>query len=349
VRSVSRLSSLLNNKKQNRMSTQNFRLLNNSFLSQTIESHSRAVRLSTDSVDKLRPQTAPALVSIYNDYLPFHNAYMQLNVAVSIADGTYKGKTLGFSDVLDTLPEKLRDWEPQVYSIYREDSPVATEIFPNKRTPFYDGPYDLRLLAVQALRDKLQQLSATEPALVPVQADVATFYTLAETTRQTQQANEGQLSLLRLQRDEQREATMNAFWGIVYGGLLRIYYNTPELILGFIDLFELYDNASEEPVVLSGNINSEQVVNLNGQIDDNNIDGNTVVVMKNTSASATQLYFYAADAPDKKPDGFVSVILNPGEELSRTIADIGFTEVNTFFNIYNPGSEAGSWEVEVEV
>lgn len=331
------------------MSTQNFRLLSNPFFSQTKDSHSKAVRLSTDSVDKLRTQTQPALVSIYNDYLPFHNAYMQLNVAVSIADGTYKGKTLGFNDVLDTLPEKLRDWEPQIYSIYREDSPTATEIFPNKRKPFYDGPYDIRLLNVQSLRDKLLQLSAAEPALLPVQADVAAFYTLAETTRQTQQANEGQLSTLRLQRDEQREATMNAFWGIVYGGLLRVYYNTPELILGFIDLYELYDNSTTEPIVLEGNINSTQVVNLNGQIDDNNIDENTVIVMKNTSASATQLYFYAANAPDVKPDGFVSVMLNPGEELSRTVADIGFTEVNTFFNIYNPSGNAGSWVVEVEV
>ncbi len=93
------------------MSTQNFRLLSNPFFSQTQKSHTKAVRLSTDSVDKLRTQTQPALVSIYNDYLPFHNAYMQLNVAVSIADGTYKGKTLGFNDVLDTLPEKLKAYE----------------------------------------------------------------------------------------------------------------------------------------------------------------------------------------------------------------------------------------------
>lgn len=330
------------------MENTNFRLLLNSFDSQTAKSHTKAVRLSTDSVDKLRVQTEPALVSIYTDYLPFHNAYISRHVAVSIADGTYKGKSLGFHEVMDTLPEKLRDWEPGIYSIYREDSPMAIEIFPNKRTPFYDGPYDLRLLTVKALSDKLLELSAAEPALLPVQADVAAFYTLADTARQTQQGKEGQLSTLRLLRDEQRKATMDAFWGIVYGGLLRLYYNTPELILGIIDLHELYDNNADEPIMLDGNINSTQVVNLNGQIPDANIDGSSVFTMKNTSASAAQLYFYAADTADKKPDGFAAIILNPGEEMSRSVADMGFSETNTYFNIYNPSGEAGSWEVSIE-
>ena len=30
--------------------------------------------------------------------------------------------------------------------------------------------------------------------------------------------------------------------------------------------------------------------------------------------------------------------------MSRSLADMGFNETNTFFNIYNPGGEAGSWD-----
>ncbi|MBK8658520.1 MAG: hypothetical protein IPN22_06520 [Bacteroidetes bacterium] len=106
------------------------------------------------------------------------------------------------------------------------------------------------------------------------------------------------------------------------GLLMAKYYQNPETVADYFDLTLLRDTGSDEPIMLDGNINSLQVVNLNSQIPDANIDENSVFTMKNTSASVTQLYFYAADAADKKPDGFAAIILNPGEELSRSVADL---------------------------
>jgi len=328
------------------MSTPTYRLLINTFLSQTSDSHTKAVRLSTDSTDKLRVRTEPALVSIYTDYLPFHTAYINLNVAVSMADGTYKGKTMSFNDVLNTLPDKLRDWEPAIYSVFREDSPTGTEIFPNKRTPFYEGTYESRLLAVKVLRDKLLEYTPTEPTLVPVQADVAAFFTLADTARQTQQGNEGNLSNLRLQRENQRQATMAAFWGIVYGGLLRFYYNTPELILGIIDLNELFANRPDS-VTVGGNLTLGQVVNINALLPDINAEPDTVLRLRNKSAFNATLVFYAATTASELPGAGTQFTVNAGNTLEKTIAEMGFSDPYSFFNVLNNGPEPAEWEIEL--
>lgn len=328
------------------MSTLNFRLLSNSFASQTSDSHVKAVRLSTDSVDKLRVRTEPELVSIYTDYLPFHTSYINLHVAVTIADGTYKGKTLGFMDVLNTLPDKLRYWEPVIYSLFPEGSPTATEIFPQRRSPFYESSYENRLLAVKALRDKLLEYTPANAALVPVQADVAAFFSLADTTRQTQQGNEGNLSTLRLQREEQRQLTMAAFWGIVYGGLLRYYYTNPELILGIIDLHELYDNRRES-ISINGTLNSGQVVNINALLPDLNAEPTSVLKLKNNSSTTATVVFYAATSATELPGTGTQFTVAPGNVLEKSLADMGFADPYSYFNVYNPNIPNADWELEI--
>src|SRR5688572_13212531 len=106
------------------MAEQNYRLLQNGFISQTRNSHKKAVSLTTDSVDKLRVTTDPLLQAIYNAYLPHHDTYIARNVAVEIAEGTYKGRTLSFENIIDTVDDKLRLWEPPIRTIFPEDSPT---------------------------------------------------------------------------------------------------------------------------------------------------------------------------------------------------------------------------------
>lgn len=329
------------------MNTKKYRLLHNSFVSQTRNSHSRAVKLSTDTTDKLRTQTMPELLAIYNAYLPFHEAYINLNVAVEIATGTYKGKTAGFETVMDALPTKLRQWEPPVYLLFPEDSPVALEIFPRKRVPFYDSNYEQRLIALQALRDKLATLTAANPTLVPVQADVAAYYTLAKTSREAQQGLEGNLSELRNQREAQRISTMDAFWGLVYGGLLSICYNAPQQITGYIDLDELYENNQDDVVTVGGNLTIGQVVNINALLPDLNAEPDTVLRLRNKSASNASLVFYAATTASELPGAGTQFTVNAGNTLEKTIAEMGFSDPYSFFNVLNNGPEPTEWEIEV--
>jgi len=328
------------------MTNTNFRLLLNTFESQTRKSHTKAVKLSTDTTDKLRAATDPALVSVFTDYEPHHEAYLSLNVAISIAEGTYKGKTTTFEGILDTLPDKLRQWEPPVYALFPEDSGTAQEIFPRKRTPFYEGPYYNRLIAVEALRDNLLNYTVANPTLVPVQADVAAFYTLAKTARQTQQSREGGLEVLRQQRDQQRIVTMDAYWGIVYGGLLRKYYTQPDLLLGYIDLYELFDNQPAEPIVVNGSINPGQILNINSEIDGLEPAPESIIRMRNTSTTGAALFFYSAFNPGDGPGNGIQFTVNAGDTLEKTISDFRF-DTYPNFNIHNPTGNNGNWEIEI--
>ena len=328
------------------MATSNYRLLFNSFESRTRYSHIKAVKLSTDTTDKLRGHSDPDLAAIFTAYEPFHEAYISLNVAIEISEGVYKGKTSSMEGLLDTLPDKLRMWEPPVYMLFPEDSDVAKEIFPHKRSPFLQGPYDGRLLSVRALRDNLLNYTGATPSLVPIQADVAAFYALVNAARQTQQLREGNLDELRHQRDVQRVTTMNAYWGIVYGGLLRKFYNDPVAILNYIDLHEFYDNVEPGPVRVRGTINSGQVLNINSLMEELELGAESILKLRVTEPPLGSLTFYSAYNPTDGPgSGPQYPVTNP-TELEKTVADFQF-ETFPQFNVYNPGPGTAAWEIEV--
>ncbi len=331
------------------MATQNFRLLINGFESQTRTSHKKAVSLSTDTTDKLRVTTDPALQAIYTIYLVHHEAYIALNLAVEISEGTYKGKTAGFETIMNTVGNKLRSWEPPIRVLFPEDSPVEMEIFPNKRTPFYAGTYEQRLLAVKALRDKLLEYTVANPSLVAVQADVAAFFTLANTARQTQQGKEGEESGLRTQREAQRVITMNAYWGIVYAGLLQQFYTTPDRIADLIDFGLLYDYRTEE-LIETLNVNGNNTI-VNVPLADVSVTANTKFRIKNPTEQTGSLaivYFgnTLIAGPGEPPIG---IVLNGGDNRIVTAAELGFADSKPFLNIMNPSTntvEVEIWEVK---
>lgn len=78
-----------------------FRVLQNTFAIQTRSSHKKATSFLTDSMDKLN---SFAIVSIiYNLFLPYFTSYINLDDAVGLLEGTYKGKTNLFESLIDEL------------------------------------------------------------------------------------------------------------------------------------------------------------------------------------------------------------------------------------------------------
>lgn len=321
----------------------------NTFYSRTFQSMKLALTLTQDHLAKLTAnETDLDILAMKTDYLPLHTAFVTTNNQLDSKLGIYKGKTQTFEEMLEELGQvKINEWRGQVFAVFPEGTDNATAIFPRDRQPFQSGTYDERVEAVNALSLTLNTYTL-QPTLIALAGTVQAYYLTLSGARALQQTNEGSVATLRTNLKAAHLLMCQGMYKTL-GLLMAKYYQAPETITDYFDMSILRSSAEDEPLVLEGNINSTQVVNLNGQIEDADIDETTVIVMKNTSASPTQLYFYAANAPDVKPDGFVSFMLNPGEELSRTVADFGFTEVNTFFNIYNPSGNAGSWVVEVEV
>lgn len=330
------------------MSTIPWKFIVNTFYSRTFQSMKNALSLTQDHLAKLTANEADAdILAIKTAYLPFHNAFITANNQLDSKLGIYKGKTQTTEEMMEELGKvRVNEWRGQVFAIFPEGTDNATAIFPRDRQPFQSGTYDERIEAVNALSLTLATYT-TQPALVTLSSTVQAYYITLSGARALQQSNEGTVATLRTNLKAAHLLMCQGMYKNL-GLLMAKYYQAPENIADYFDLTLLRDTGGSEPITIDGTINSTQVLNLNGQIPDANIDGSSVFTMKNTSASNAQLYFYAADAADKKPDGFAAIILNPGEELSRSLADMGFNETNTFFNIYNPGAEAGSWEVMLE-
>src|SRR5687768_2099846 len=104
------------------MAEHTFRLLQNGFEIQTQDTHKKAINLTTDTMDKLNGTGIAALTTIRNNYEPHHDAYMALNLAVEMTEGTYKGKTLSWELIIDMVKDKLRLWEPPIYTVFPEGS-----------------------------------------------------------------------------------------------------------------------------------------------------------------------------------------------------------------------------------
>lgn len=253
-------------------------------------------------------------------------------------EGTYKGKTNLFETLIDGVDIKLRQWEGAIRAVFIEDSPTEIEIFPNKRGPFQTGTYEQRLGAIRILRDKLLEYTAANPTLVPVQADVAAFYTLCDTARATQQGKEGNLNDARSQREAQRVVTMNAYMGIVYGGLLQQLYTDLTRVGDFIDFSILYDLVSEDLLADIDIANGNTVFNV--PLDGVTVTGNKkfrIIVKDDTNTAIGN-----KDQPSDPPKG---IALNAGDNRIVTAAELGFDPTHTFLNLFTANGVAAQVQV----
>ena len=320
-------------------------MLQNSFEIQTQGTHKKAMSLITDTVQKLEGNSNVLLLAIYTAFLPFFNAYQALNDAVGLLEGTYKGKTNLFETLIDNMGDKLKDWEGKIRAVFPEDSSTEIEIFPHKRNPFYDGTYEQRLGALRILRDKLLEYTGDHISLVAVQADIAAYYTLCNAARSTQQGKEGNLNDVRSQRETQRVLTMNAYLGIVYGGLLQQFFTDLKRVGDYIDFALLYDLVSEELIVTieSSVANSVSNVLLQDVPVTNTKKFRFIVTGENGNGKV--LVYFAAAANEAPADSVVGKALNVGDNRIFTAAELGFVPANSFMNIFNVNG--GSITVEV--
>lgn len=246
----------------------------NTFDVNTRTSHVAMLSLCTDTDAKLLAGSSDPLILVaYNLLHPVYEAYRIININFDLVKGNYKGDTLAFSNLMDTLPLNLRIWEGAIRAVYVEDSPEEKSIFPNKRSPFLSGTYEDRISAIGTLNAKLLTLA---PTLSATQALVESFYNAALSTRLTQQGEEGTLAQQSELREAQRLLVAQALYGVL-GLLMHRYRATPESITSYFDLTLLRQSGS-----------AAGKMNLSGQVTDKvtllPIEGATVEVKVNEEA-----------------------------------------------------------------
>ncbi|MBL0310732.1 MAG: hypothetical protein IPP77_13970 [Bacteroidetes bacterium] len=319
-------------------------LFKNTFLIKTRGSHPKALSFLTDSADKLNASTDPAIQLIYTAFLPHFDAYKHLNVAVLISEGTYKGKTNQFQVYLEEMKSKLKQWEGPIHSVFPEDSPTAIEIFPKKRNPFYKGNYEDRLISLKALSDKLLEFTGTQPSLVPVQADVAAYYALTKAARDVQQGKEGNTDELRSQREIQWKASMKAFWGIVWGGLLSRFYNEEHLLHDYFDLniINTYRFHFSKKLTVVAGINYIEIPPHVAE----KLNPNRKAVFLNDSQDKINLQFGFSDSSTAQ--GPVPINLSEGNRRKMNIGHAGWAPGRNFLVVNNLSTFTGSFHVEIK-
>jgi len=214
------------------MRTWNFIL--NTFEINTRRKNKALLSLGADHLAKIKAKAAtdPDFLQMQNDFETIFEDYDQIFTQHSMAKGEFKGDTLGLKQVMQKLNDsKLKEWEGGIHALYPEDSPDEIALFPRKRRPFQESTYETRLMAVQALSEKLQAI----PALATTYANVSSFYNLMLTTRQTQKGVKGKLGILSKVREQQRKLVCEALYGNL-GLLMRKYRKTPLNIKVYFDL-----------------------------------------------------------------------------------------------------------------
>lgn len=317
--------------------------LSNTFEVQTRGTVKKMYLLAADHRAKLQSQNAdPDINLIYTEFDPIYQSFVLSRTLWRIASGTYKGKTQGFEEAMQELTEvKVPRWEGKVFAEYPANTPVATEIFPQKRSAFYDGTYEDRVDAVVALGEKLKEYAV----LSATQLEVEAYGLQLKGLRDLQQNKEGVADVLSTQLEQQRIIVATAMYGNL-GRLMYKYRTERERIEDYFELQYLREGGSE-PELFEGDIDAGKIFNLNNlDGSDLNVTPATVVRMKNTSSTPAALVFYTANGPAEFPGAGPQFTLNPGQSLEKTVAELGFGTYN-FFNIYNPGGNIGSWEIQV--
>jgi hypothetical protein len=330
------------------MSTQRSWLYaSNTFFANTRYSHSKMLTLSTDTHAKLKAEESnPVIASIISVYEPVFMAYRSIYEQYDYRVGDYRGATDGFEDLLEQLPQKLREWESPIRAVYIEDSPQEVTIFPNKRTPFISGTYENRLSALGTLSQK----TTADPALAGVAALISSFYNTALAARLAQQTDEGSVGEIADLRDNQRVLLANELMGVL-GQLMFFHRHNLSQVERYFDMSLLRDTGDDDgegPVTIGGNIAAGQVVNINSLVQEVDTTPATVLRLKNTSAAGISLTFYSALMPTEMPGPGPQFMVNAGQTIEVTIADLRLENYNNL-NIYNNSPSGGSWQIEIGV
>jgi len=216
-------------------------------------SHRKMLSLATDTRDKLSGGVSdPDIQLLFNLLDPIYQNYRQIYIDYEVVEGNREGGTLAFENVLDQIPGQLRIWESGIRAVHVEDSPIEKSIFPNKRTPFLQGTYEERVLAIGALAQKLNGMAGLAPTLALVQS----FHNMALSTRVAQQQEEGALAQMSDLREQQRLIVADTLYGVL-GYLMYKHRSNRDMIDNYFDLTLLRsvgDGGTPATMTLSGKV-----------------------------------------------------------------------------------------------
>lgn len=289
----------------------------NPFASLSKRSYKQFLIFSRDHRDKLKqrqfdPNIQPLYLRIETAFTQFEQDLINLGVQIN----NYRLHTRKFEDlILELSNKKIRNWDVQIQIQYDIDTPEYSQLFPNRRTPFQGGAYELRINALQILATTLQSY----PSLAATMAEVQDFLNKINDARTAQQGQETNEQILR-SRLEQDTAVLAKELHFVFASLLVVHYEEPNKIEDYYELKYLRTSiqsssiTTQEHTVFANN----RVTLYSGQLldDDYLYFKNTGTVPLFIFTSSTQTAAVPLDAtvlqPNDTLDGVYANTLSDG-------------------------------------
>jgi hypothetical protein len=306
--------------------------IQNPFDNSTKDNYKKFFEISQHHLNALNTRIGDAFFdALIADYLPKHNGYRDLYNLHQTSEGTQKGKTATFEQLLDTESStKIREWDIAIQGVHAQGSGRYIELLPNRRKPFQSGTRDERVNAVR----NLSLAIGTDAALAAVKTDVDAFYgelTLARSTQQTTITATSEFS------EDLEDARVVGAQGMYknLGALMNKYYNDTDAIVPFFDLEKI---RTHEQVQFIGSVIANSTLNIFKRT----VEGTQKVRIINTGTVALTFCF-----ANEKNDvcALPSITVAPGEEEIVDASLLGNVPGSKFFNVTNNAAVEGDYEV----
>lgn len=311
--------------------------LNNTFLIVTEKSTKLMMILSPDHRARLQAESGDAdILAILNLFIPIDDALSAGYQAWVSAGAFYKGATHAFGNLLTELSDtKLDQWIPQVQVVYADSTPEYLTLFPNGRTPFVNGPYDIRINTVKALGNNL----ASYAGLAATKTDVDNFYTSLLSTRADQQQKEGAVRLKSDLLEVERVNTAVAMYANL-GRLMTKFASDPSQIDRFFDL-SLIQSPPKDKNTFAVIVAGEDTANIISE----GITDTTQFKLFNTGDTTGRFFTSTSATGTSEPGQGIELAPNTNTTVVATnLGDPG----NTFLNVTNlDPTNQGSFSVVV--
>lgn len=317
--------------------TSSWSYASNVFDNVTKRNMKRMLLLATDHHDKLFVNISdPDINALYQNFLSYYQIFRTAYNQLISASNLYQSETYRFEQYISQLSStKIKQWDIWIQNVYFDNTPEYMALLPENRTPFQSGAYDLRIAAVQRLRDIL----ANDINLTSVYNDVNTFLGLLENCRTAQQGREGNEQRMRADLEKARYELSVQMHGN-FGFLLWKYRTDTKLVETYFELQYLTTTSN------SGNFQKE-TINANSKLSlfDGKLNDNSFVTVKNTGGIS--IFAFTANNPNAITPA-TAMEIGVGETVSFYASEISDGSGSNWLIIVNDSLASVNFEVAKE-
>lgn len=313
----------------------------NTFEVNTRKAFNKMLRIGTDHDYRLHGEVSdPEINALWIFFNPLLLVFQDLYSAWKASISLRMSMTLSLTKRFKELSEDwIKDWEGEVYYHFREGTPQAMSIFPNKRKPFQVGTYEERTIAVNTLASSLTPY----PVLATLKTAVLAKYDILIAARDAQKQAMTNVGKNASDLEKQRIVLAKALYRSL-ASLMAKFYESPTDVERFFNLSLIRRSSSDSTGLFNhaGTVNAgaSNVIDVPKKFD---LNINATFIFANAEGGS-ELHFFFADTASATDSPNKGVVL-PGETLEASAGELDWSTTNTILIVKNAGDVTAEYEL----